>query len=164
MYTRTDWWITKNVSGRLLVGLRWWNENDEEGNTHWKFETLDPDAGERAVDAKDSFVFWTALYVAAIAWALFSIIALLKLSLDYLLICTIAIALVVSNIIGYVRCSKGTHMTGINPHTYSPSPRPPDASNTLMLLCMSLLTAITQHIQRLARTCHPSRSRRQRRP
>ena len=135
VYVSTDWWITKNVSGRLLVGLRWWNENDEEGNTHWKFETLDPDAGERAVDPKDSFVFWTALYVAAIAWALFSIIALLKLSLDYLLICTIAITLVVSNIVGYVRCSKGMHITGIHPHRSSSSLRHPRTRLTSLMLC-----------------------------
>jgi len=24
-----DFWITKNVTGRLLVGLRWWEEIDE---------------------------------------------------------------------------------------------------------------------------------------
>lgn len=30
---------TKNVSGRLLVGLRWWNEVTDEGG-NWRFETL----------------------------------------------------------------------------------------------------------------------------
>lgn len=24
-----DFWVTKNISGRLLVGLRWWEEIDE---------------------------------------------------------------------------------------------------------------------------------------
>lgn len=27
-----DFWTVKNVSGRLLVGLRWWNEIKEDGN------------------------------------------------------------------------------------------------------------------------------------
>ena len=31
---------TKNVSGRLLVGLRWWNETTDEGS-NWRFETLE---------------------------------------------------------------------------------------------------------------------------
>lgn len=31
----------KNISGRILVGLRWWNEVTEEGESHWKFESLD---------------------------------------------------------------------------------------------------------------------------
>ena len=26
-----DFWIVKNVSGRLLVGLRWWIDFDEDG-------------------------------------------------------------------------------------------------------------------------------------
>ena len=35
-----DFWTTKNVTGRLLVGLRWWNEVTEEGS-NWRFETLE---------------------------------------------------------------------------------------------------------------------------
>lgn len=34
-----DFWLVKNVSGRLLVGLRWWNQIDETGNSHWLFES-----------------------------------------------------------------------------------------------------------------------------
>lgn len=47
----------KNVSGRLMVGLRWWNEVSENGGSEWRFETLQE--GQRAVDKKDSFLFWT---------------------------------------------------------------------------------------------------------
>jgi hypothetical protein len=36
-----DFWVVKNVSGRILVGLRWWNEIDDGGNSLWKFECLD---------------------------------------------------------------------------------------------------------------------------
>ena len=41
----------KNVSGRLLVGLRWWSDADEEGNTTWKFEALNPDVRLRPCGA-----------------------------------------------------------------------------------------------------------------
>lgn len=34
-----DFWTVKNVSGRLLVGLRWWNYVDEDGNSNWVFES-----------------------------------------------------------------------------------------------------------------------------
>ena len=30
----------KNVSGRFLVGLRWWHEVNEDGSSQWKFESL----------------------------------------------------------------------------------------------------------------------------
>jgi hypothetical protein len=26
-----DFWVVKNVTGRLLVGLRWWSDFDERG-------------------------------------------------------------------------------------------------------------------------------------
>ena len=32
-----DYWIVKNLAGRLLVGLRWWVDFDEQGEEHWKF-------------------------------------------------------------------------------------------------------------------------------
>lgn len=33
-----DFWTVKNVTGRLLVGLRWWNYIDEDGQSQWIFE------------------------------------------------------------------------------------------------------------------------------
>lgn len=33
-----DFWIVKNLAGRLLVGLRWWIDFDERGEETWKFE------------------------------------------------------------------------------------------------------------------------------
>lgn len=38
-----DFWVVKNISGRILVGLRWWNEINEQGQSIWKFESLDQD-------------------------------------------------------------------------------------------------------------------------
>jgi hypothetical protein len=36
-----DFWTVKNVTGRLLVGLRWWNEIKEDGSSEWIFESLE---------------------------------------------------------------------------------------------------------------------------
>lgn len=36
-----DFWVVKNVSGRILVGLRWWNEINDNGESVWRFECLD---------------------------------------------------------------------------------------------------------------------------
>lgn len=30
--------LFQNVTGRLLVGLRWWNQIDEDGRSLWVFE------------------------------------------------------------------------------------------------------------------------------
>jgi len=34
-----DFWFTKNVGGRLLVGLRWWTRFKEDGTEEWVYET-----------------------------------------------------------------------------------------------------------------------------
>ena len=36
-----DFWTVKNVSGRLLCGLRWWNETGPDGQSVWVFESAD---------------------------------------------------------------------------------------------------------------------------
>ena len=39
-----DFWTVKNVSGRLMVGLRWWSEVMDDGSTVWKFESQEVSA------------------------------------------------------------------------------------------------------------------------
>ncbi len=34
-----DFYITKNIAGRLLVGLRWWNEVKDDGSEVWIYES-----------------------------------------------------------------------------------------------------------------------------
>jgi len=34
-----DFWTVKNITGRLMVGLRWWNYVDDDGKSHWIFES-----------------------------------------------------------------------------------------------------------------------------
>ena len=39
MFASFDFWTVKNVTGRLLVNLRWWSEIDEYGNEQWIYES-----------------------------------------------------------------------------------------------------------------------------
>ncbi|KAK6787890.1 hypothetical protein RDI58_016415 [Solanum bulbocastanum] len=57
-----DFWVVKNVSGRILVGLRWWNEIDDNGESVWRFECLDQESMAR-MNKKDSWLFWWTLYL-----------------------------------------------------------------------------------------------------
>ena len=43
-----DFWVVKNVTGRFkiknnrkLVGLRWWQDFDDDGKEHYFFESYD---------------------------------------------------------------------------------------------------------------------------
>lgn len=94
----------KNVSGRLMVGLRWWNDVSETGENEWKFESLAE--GQRTVNKHDSRTFWTVLYATPVIWAVLGIVAFLKLNVDYLLLVVLAIVLSGANLMGYTKASK----------------------------------------------------------
>lgn len=34
-----DFWTVKNITGRILVGLRWWNYVDDDGKSIWVYES-----------------------------------------------------------------------------------------------------------------------------
>jgi len=51
-----DFWTVKNVTGRLLVGLRWWSRIKDDGKEEWIFESLP----ERPSNKVDTRVFWAA--------------------------------------------------------------------------------------------------------
>eukprot|EP01039_Chlorochromonas_danica_P005598 gene5598-6163_t len=98
-----DFWTVKNVSGRLLVGLRWWSYVKEDGSNEWIFESLE-DMAE--ISSFDSTVFWGSLYLTPLAWTLLFIIGLLRLKFEYLPIVIAAIVMSMANIIGYFKCSN----------------------------------------------------------
>uniref|UniRef100_A0A7S0SVU1 Golgi apparatus membrane protein TVP23 n=1 Tax=Mantoniella antarctica TaxID=81844 RepID=A0A7S0SVU1_9CHLO len=100
-----DFWTCKNVSGRLLVGLRYWNEIDDAGVSTWRFESRDAE-GMKLVSPQESRLFWLTLYGAPAVWLGLGLIALARFSLDYLLIVFVALVLNMANVVGYTKCSK----------------------------------------------------------
>ncbi|CAH0474780.1 unnamed protein product [Peronospora belbahrii] len=98
-----DFWTVKNVTGRLLVGLRWWNKINEDGTSEWVFESQEDMTD---IDPLDSRVFWTGLYGAPALWIMLLIVAILKLNVEWALIVVVGVALSGANIIGYTRCKK----------------------------------------------------------
>ncbi|CAA6653878.1 unnamed protein product [Spirodela intermedia] len=100
-----DFWVVKNVSGRILVGLRWWNEINDQGESIWKFECLDQESLSR-MNKKDSWLFWWTLYLTAAAWILLAIFSLIRFQADYLLVVGVCLTLSIANIIGFTKCRK----------------------------------------------------------
>ncbi|CAG8650522.1 1041_t:CDS:2 [Racocetra persica] len=96
-----DFWTVKNVTGRLLVGLRWWNDIQPDGTNVWMFESRDP---SRPVNQTDSRIFWTSLYLSVVIWILLAFFVLIQPS--WLLIVAVAITLNLANVIGYTQCDK----------------------------------------------------------
>merc|ERR1712194_323176 len=103
LLSAADFWTVKNVSGRVLVGLRWWNYVDESGENQWVFESL-PDSS--IIDERNRRLFWGALYVTPIVWFLLLIGAILQFSLTWILVVVVCLVLTSSNLIGYYKCQK----------------------------------------------------------
>ena len=59
----------QNVSGRKLVGLRYWNYTSDTGENEWQFESRDAE-GMAQVQVEEKRLFWTTLYLMARARAL----------------------------------------------------------------------------------------------
>lgn len=96
-----DFWVVKNITGRLLVGLRWWNKVNEDGTTTWIFES-----SERNYNNKfDNGVFWGVTYGTPFIWSALFLVGLLKLELGWLMVVAIALVLSCSNVYGYWKCS-----------------------------------------------------------
>ena len=97
-----DFWITKNVSGRFLVGLRWWNEVKKDGKEVWIFESKN----EKTEATSDKSVFWTSLYVNGFGWAILFLFKLITLSITNAIIAFTMLIFAGINLYGFYKCSK----------------------------------------------------------
>lgn len=114
-----DFWLVKNISGRLLVGLRWWNSNDHQtGESIWVFESasvaLDANGGpisnrERSSRKSAGRLFWIGLLTFPLIWALLILVAIFSLKLAWCLVAVCGFLACSVNAYGYLRCRfKGT--------------------------------------------------------
>jgi hypothetical protein len=123
-----DFYYLKNIAGRRLVGLRWWNEVDSTtGDGRWVFESADPESREQ--NATDKRFFWMALYAQPVLWVVLAFFALLKpiwLTLVGTLergtrfdrvwkanaATVIALVLTITNTLAFSRCDKFSQASG----------------------------------------------------
>ncbi|KAL6715807.1 Golgi apparatus membrane protein tvp23 [Lecanora helva] len=113
-----DFYYLKNIAGRRLVGLRWWNEVDTgTGDSHWVFESQDRsggvDGGGVVQNATDKRFFWLALYAQPGLWIALAIFAVLKLEFKWLSLVAIALVLTITNTLAFSRCDKFSQASNI---------------------------------------------------
>ncbi|KAK8162870.1 golgi apparatus membrane protein-like protein tvp23 [Phyllosticta citrichinensis] len=100
-----DFYYLKNIAGRRLVGLRWWNEVDtSSGDSRWVFESADPET--RQINATDKRFFWLSLYAQPLLWIALAIVALVKFEFIWLTLIVIALVLTITNTLAFSRCDK----------------------------------------------------------
>ena len=98
-----DFWMTKNISGRILVGLRWYNLLKIETNQEiWRFEGKNEIKEANA----DRVTFWTSLYLYNLIWIFLFIWELIRINFVWSFICLILCILAFTNTYGFFRCSR----------------------------------------------------------
>lgn len=97
-----DFWVVKNITGRLLVGLRWWCQVEPDGTNRWLFES----AETTNVNKFDNFIFWSVLYGTPALWSVLFFLGVIKFNLGWLITVCLAIALSGANLYGYYKCSS----------------------------------------------------------
>ncbi|CAK7273392.1 Golgi apparatus membrane protein tvp23 [Sporothrix epigloea] len=114
-----DFYYLKNIAGRRLVGLRWWNEVDpQSGDSHWVFESADP-SSNRVSNATDSRFFWLALYAQPLSWTALAVFAIFRFSVLWLPLLAIALALTITNALAFSRCDKFSHASNMAGSAFS---------------------------------------------
>jgi hypothetical protein len=111
LFSAVDFWVVKNVTGRLLVGLRWWSDFDQDGKEIWKFESYDR---EYQANTVDTAFFWTSQVGATLLWVLFLFLNVITFSIFWVifssiqsLLVFISTSLTATNLYGYYKCRKG---------------------------------------------------------
>uniref|UniRef100_A0A1A9WAY7 Golgi apparatus membrane protein TVP23 homolog n=1 Tax=Glossina brevipalpis TaxID=37001 RepID=A0A1A9WAY7_9MUSC len=104
LFLSADFWTVKNITGRLLVGLRWWNYVNDEGVSRWVYE-----AKKGKINSHEARIFWLGLILCPMFWALFFIVDLFGLKFKWLLLVMIALALNGANLYGYIKCNFGAN-------------------------------------------------------
>ncbi|KAF2085651.1 golgi apparatus membrane protein-like protein tvp23 [Saccharata proteae CBS 121410] len=127
----TDFYYLKNIAGRRLVGLRWWNEVDTaSGDSSWVFESADPEA--RQINATDKRFFWLSLYAQPVLWVALAIVALVRFEFIWLTLIgksilggsdgslvVIALVLTITNTLAFSRCDKFSQATNFAGSAFS---------------------------------------------
>ncbi|XP_029784224.1 Golgi apparatus membrane protein TVP23 homolog B isoform X1 [Suricata suricatta] len=105
----TPFTVEVNVTGRLMVGLRWWNHIDEDGKSHWVFESRKASAQEsKTVSEAESRIFWLGLIACPVLWVIFAFSALFSFRVKWLAVVIMGVALQGANLYGYIRCKVGS--------------------------------------------------------
>ncbi len=100
----TDFWVTKNLTGRMLVGLRWWSGDvgDSQGQAVY-FESFDADLNFNAFDKS---IFWGGLLSATGFWLFFALGRLLTADLLWGLLSCTGLLLNWTNLKSYYQCHR----------------------------------------------------------
>lgn len=103
-----DFYLTKNISGRRLVQLRWWYDSANKTNSNFIFESYKQYSINNAppINPIDSKLFWWSMYLTPIVWLVFGVLCILRLKFFYLILVVVVMLLTGWNTYGFHYCEK----------------------------------------------------------
>lgn len=100
-----EFWTTKNITGRRLVGMRWWSQASADRNkSTYRFEhrvLLNPEWSAKGVV---STYFWGSTAALLAIWIAFAILYLTRPG--YLILAAMGVFFVLANGWGHYQCSR----------------------------------------------------------
>ncbi|KAM3147676.1 Eukaryotic protein of unknown function (DUF846) [Paramecium bursaria] len=104
VFSSLDFWTVKNITGRLLVGLKWETVDLDNGKSDLKFFSRD----NFSINQVDAAFFWSSQVGFTIAWTVFGIKNLFGFSIFWLSLIAIVFSLLFTNLWGFYKC-RGQH-------------------------------------------------------
>lgn len=105
-----DFYVTKNICGRILVQLRWWYDNKgHNGNMFpFIFESYKqyPNHGDLVRNPIDVKIFWWSFYLTSVIWSLLTFLCFFSFEFLQLLLTLVAVFLTNYNIYGFHLCNR----------------------------------------------------------
>ncbi|CAL9730114.1 golgi apparatus membrane protein Tvp23p [Monosporozyma unispora] len=102
-----DFYITKNISGRKLVQLRWWYDSTDKTDSNFVFESYKQyDPSLAVINPIDNKLFWWSMYLTPVVWFVFGVMCLLRLKLFYLILVIAVTFLTGCNVYGFRLCDR----------------------------------------------------------
>lgn len=86
-----------------MVGLRWWNQITDDGNSVWQFESR---ADRTTIHKGEWTAFWGGLVIFTLFWIAVGLKNLVFLGWDWLIVDIVGVALCGANLGGYLKCAN----------------------------------------------------------
>lgn len=100
-----DFYLVKNITGRFLVKMIWWNDIREDYSNNFIFYSTE----EANINQLEKNIFWYSLYAYFILWLIQTIQMLISLQICWFLLCILCLTLSFCNLFNFWKSSKEQH-------------------------------------------------------
>ncbi|XP_023227511.1 uncharacterized Golgi apparatus membrane protein-like protein CG5021 isoform X1 [Centruroides sculpturatus] len=105
-----DFYAVKNILGPILISCKWGYYVDDNGITHWYFQSKKNT--EEIIDYAENLIFWSILIINPVIWLVMFYATIFQLNANWFVVVCIALTLNIINLIGFIHCKYPADSTG----------------------------------------------------